>query len=174
MGLLTKEGLDTVIAAGCSRCGGKRLLFKTYVDARLPLMGGEPIGRLAWAYDGEAFCDGVFEVACAACKTVVFEASVCPRCHREGGLALALATPNRHAVPAACPGCDGEEVTYFGMVPAETSYEGVRAEKARSDATLDDDGFHGFKAWCKVCGVFEELTDRCMLCDAPGPLRDRA
>ena len=81
---------------------------------------------------------------------------------------------NGHAVPAASSGCDGEEITYFGMVPAETSYEGVRADKARTDTTLDDEGFHGFKAWCKVCGVFEELTSRCMLCDAPGPLRDRA
>src|SRR5688572_18987136 len=99
MGLMTPERLDAVIAAGCAACGGKRLCFRMYVDAKLPLMDAEPVGKLAWAYDGEAFCDGVYEVACAACGAEVFRSDACPRCHADGGLARALETENEHDVP---------------------------------------------------------------------------
>jgi hypothetical protein len=104
----------------------------------------------------------------------LFAEDVCPRCHADGGLEKALEGENTHAVPTGCPGCGGEEVRYFAMVPATTSYEGKRADKARTETELLDPGFHGYKASCKQCGVFAELIDRCMLCDAPGPLRDRA
>lgn len=174
MGLLSPADLERVLAAGCGACGSRKLTFRTYVDARLPVMGGEPVGRLAWAYDGEAFCDGVYAVACAACAADVFAADVCPRCHAEGGLALALARPNAHPIPTACPRCDHEELTYLAMVPAETTWEGERAGKARTDVDLHDDGFHGYEARCRDCGPFGALVDRCMLCDAPGPLRARA
>jgi hypothetical protein len=174
MGLLDPQGLDAVIAAGCAACGCKRLVFKMYVDGRLPLMGGEPVGKLSWAYDGEAFCDGIFEITCAGCEARVFRAEVCPRCHAEGGLTTALAAENRWTVPKACPGCGNEEIAYFAMVPARTVYEGKRAEKARTHTEITDPGFHGYRASCKACGIFAEIRDRCMLCEAPAPLRDRA
>jgi hypothetical protein len=173
VGLFGKADLDRVIAAGCTVCGDKRLSFKTYVDARIPMMGGEPIGRLGWAYDGEAFCDGVYEVACGACDAKLFSSPVCTRCNREGGLAIALSTPNGLDVPAACPGCDGEEIVFFGFVPAEVIYVAVRGEKAKTDVDLLDEGFHGFQAWCKTCGVFGEVKTFCPLCAGPGPLRER-
>ena len=95
-------------------------------------MGGEPVGKLTWVYDGEKFVDGVYEVTCAACKEVVFAADVCPRCHAPGGLARALETPNRWPVPPACPSCDDDQLRYVAFVPARVVYEGKRAEKARS------------------------------------------
>src|SRR4051812_29946058 len=64
MGLFTKEALDALVASGCTGCGGTRLMFQTYVDGLVPLMGGEPVGKLKWAYDGEAFCDGIFAIDC--------------------------------------------------------------------------------------------------------------
>ena len=173
MGAFTKKDLDDVIASGCKTCGGHRLAFRAYVDARIPMMAGEPIGRLAWAYDGEAFCDGIFEVTCAACSAALFTSSICTRCHAEGGVAKGLATTNAYAVPTECPGCGGEEVTLFAMVPAETTHEGQRAEKARTEVDLFDEGFHGFRAWCKTCGVFGEELAVCPICDAQGPLRER-
>ena len=130
-------------------------------------MGGEPVGRMTWVYDGEKFVDGVYEVACAACKEMVFAADVCPRCHAPGGLARALATPNRWPVPAACPSCDDEQLRYVAFVPARVVYEGKRAEKARSSTELHEDGFHGYRADCRDCGTVAELTDACPLCDAP-------
>jgi hypothetical protein len=173
MGMLTEPGLEDLIQAGCAACGGKRLGFRAYLDGRLPLMGGEPVGKLGWAYDGEKFVDGVFEVTCADCKHLTFLADVCPRCHAPGGLAKALETENAYPVPKECPGCESEEVRYLAMVPARVTYEGKRAEKARTSVEIADPSFHGYRVDCKTCGTVAELTDRCPLCDAPGPLRPR-
>ena len=90
-----------------------------------------------------------------------------------GGLATALATENSYPVPAACPGCDGEEVRYIAFMPARAAYEGKRAEKARTSVEMHDAGFHGYRVDCKVCGTVAELKNRCPLCDAKGPIRDR-
>ena len=173
MGLLDEPGLDRLASAGCATCGSGKLTFRTYVDGALPLVGGEPVGRLTWIYDGEKFVDGVFEVACSACKQVLFASDLCPRCHAPGGLARALETPNRWSVPAACPSCDGEEVRYVAFVPARVDYEGKRAEKARTSTELHEDGFHGARVDCRDCGTVAARTDVCPLCEAPGPLRAR-
>ncbi len=173
MGLLTEAGLDDLVARGCSACGGKRLGFRSYVDGRVPLLGGEPVGAITWVYDGEKFVDGVFEVACADCKQVVFAEGACPRCHAAGGLAAALATPNAWPVPLACPRCGLDEVNYRALVPARTTYEGRRADKPRTSTELLDAGFHGLRVDCGDCGRVAELLDRCPLCAAPAPLRER-
>lgn len=173
MGLLDEQALDRLVEGGCARCGSKKLQFRSYVDAALPLMGGEPVGRLAWSYDGEKFVDGVFEVTCTGCREVLFAADVCPRCHAPGGLARASASTNTWPVPPACPGCEDEQVRYVAFVPAIVTYEGKRAERARSSVELHDPGFHGFRVDCRDCGTTTERTDTCPLCDAPGPLRPR-
>jgi len=173
MGLLDEPGLDRLLAAGCAACGGRKLTFTSYVDGFLPILGGEPVGKLGWAYDGEKFIDGVYEVACAQCRHVVFTADLCPRCHAPGGLGRALAAPNRWPVPAACPSCGEEQLRYFAFVSARVVYEGQRAEKARTATELHDDGFHGYRADCRDCGTVAERTDSCPLCEAPAPLRPR-
>jgi hypothetical protein len=173
VGALTESDLDGLIARGCTACGAKRLSFRTYVDLRRPLMGGEPVGSISWAYDGEKFVDGVFQVACAECKQPVFADDRCPRCHAAGALPAALAAHNRWPVPAACPGCQGEEYRYFALVPAAVAFDGKRAEKARTITEMHDPGFHGYRIDCDECGTAAELDDRCPLCDAPGPLRPR-
>jgi hypothetical protein len=173
MGLLDEPGLERLIDAGCAQCGSRRLAFRMYVDGLLPIMGGEPIGGIKWVYDGEKFVDGVYEVRCAACKDVVFAADVCPRCHAPGGLARALETPNGWPVPVACPGCEGDELRYIAFLPAQVTYEGKRAEKARSATELADAGFHGYRVDCRTCGTVAERNDSCPLCDAPGPPRAR-
>jgi len=175
MGKLTKPLLDELLDAGCNSCNATRLIFSTYVDARLPLLAGEPVGALGWAYDGEAFLDGVYEVACGSCKEIVFSDSDCPRCHGQGGLARALAATNTFEVLTACPRCGGQELRYQAMVPARVACVGKRTEKARSSVELLDRGFHGAGAECRECGVVAELPhDQCPLCDAKGPLRARA
>ena len=177
MGALTEAGLDQLIASGCSACGASRLAFRTYVDARLPLMGGEPVGELTWIYDGEKFVDGVFEVACADCQHALFSDDGCPRCHAAGVLPAVLAAHNRWPVPAACPACQGEEIQYVAMVPARVAYQGKRADRARTSTELHDPGFHGYRVDCVDCGTVAELTDGCPLCQAPAsdsrPLRPR-
>ena len=173
MGLLDEAGLDRLVGAGCAACGTSRLLFQTYVDGLVPIMGAEPVDRVSWAYDGEKFVDGVYQVSCADCQRLIFSADVCPRCHAPDGLARALHTPNRWPVPAACPSCDEEQLKYLAFLPAKVLYEGKRAEKARSVTELYDDGFHGQRVDCRGCGTVAELTDSCPLCEAPGPLRVR-
>jgi hypothetical protein len=173
MGVLTEPGLDQLITAGCPGCGSHRLTFRTYVDGRLPLAGGEPVGTLTWSYDGEKFVDGVFEASCTDCKRVLLADDRCPRCHAAGALPSALAATNRWPVPPACPSCDGEEVRYLALVPARVSFDGKRADKARTTTELLDPGFHGYRVDCKSCGTVGELVESCPLCTAPAPLRPR-
>ena len=45
MGLLDEPGLDRLVTSGCAACGSHKLTFRTYVDGRLPIIGGEPVGR---------------------------------------------------------------------------------------------------------------------------------
>lgn len=173
MGLLDEPALDRLAAEGCPACGATKLLFLTIVDGSLPLMGGEPVGRITWAYDGEKFVDGVYRVSCAACAHQVFAAEVCPRCHAPGGLGRALYTPNDWPVPPACPECGEEEVKYLALLPARVVYEGHRAERARSVIEAHDEGFHGYRVDCRGCGTVAERLDSCPLCAAPAPLRAR-
>ena len=174
MGLLDESGLARLIEAGCPDCRGRKLAFRTYVDGTMPFMGAEPVGKVTWIYDGEKFVDGVYEVACAACRHVVFSADVCPRCHAPGGLKVALETANQYAVPARCPSCDDDEIRYVAFFPALVTHDGQRAEKARTSTEPHDDGFHGYRVDCRDCGPgLAEQTDACPLCHAPGPLRAR-
>ncbi len=177
MGLLDEPGLDRLIAAGCTACAGRTLVFRTYVDGIFPFIGGEPIGGPQWAYDGEKFVDGVYAVECAGCRAVLFSAEICPRCHAEGGLSRALTTLNQRPVPAGCDDtdCGGEEIRYLAFVPARVTYEGRRADKPRTFVEPHEEGFHGVLAKCRSCGTVcgKQPDDRCPLCDAPGPLRAR-
>jgi hypothetical protein len=173
MGLLDEASLEKIVATGCTACNSNKLAFRSYVDGALPIVGGEPVGRMTWVYDGEKFIDGVFEVACPACKQTIFSADICPRCHAPGGLAQALATGNTWPVPGACPECGEEELRYVAFVPANVGYEGKRAEKARTTTEMHDDGFHGARVECKACGFVGERTETCPLCESPGPLRAR-
>jgi RNA polymerase subunit RPABC4/transcription elongation factor Spt4 len=173
MGALDEPGLERLVAVGCPACGARKLAFETYVDGLLAIAGAEPVARVTWVYDGEKFVDGVYRVACAECKQVLFEASACPRCHTEGGLGTALGTPNQWPVPAGCPRCDDEELRYFAFLPARVLYEGKRADKARSNTEMHEPGFHGYRVDCRSCGTVAEKTDGCPLCEAPAPLRAR-
>ena len=172
MGLLTTAALDEILGAGCP-CGSHKLEFTTYVDGRFTMLDGEQFGGLVWAYKGETFVDGVFEASCLACKKPRFSSDVCPRCNREGALPQVLATANALDVPTACPRCDAKTLLYTVMLPARVVYEGRRAQKARATVDLVEEGAHGVHVDCKACGVLAEVTGRCPLCTAPGPLRPR-
>lgn len=173
MGRLDERALETLVAIGCEVCLKGRLRFSTYVDAQIPLIAGEPVGAFSWVYDGEKFIDGVFEVTCAECLRLIFSDPDCPRCHAPGMLAKALNTHNVWPVPHHCSACDGEEFRYTAMVPARVTYQGQRADKARTTTELHDLGFHAYRATCSECGEVLELIEACPLCNAPSPLRER-
>lgn len=173
MGLLDEPGLTRLLEAGCPRCNAEKLTFRAYVDGMLPFMGAEPVGRVTWVYDGEKFVDGVYQVACTACNELIFAADVCPRCHAPDGLRKALGSTNAFTVPARCPSCDDDEVGYVAFFPAMLTYEGKRADKARTATEPHDPGFHGYRVDCRYCGKVAERVDTCPLCEAPAPLRPR-
>ena len=173
MGLLTEPELDAIVQAGCAACGTSQLGFRAYLDGRMLLLGGEPVSKLTWCYDGEKFVDGVFEIRCAGCSGVLFSAEVCPRCNQEGGLARALATENRFPRLAECPQCGAEELRYTAMLPAVVTYERKRAAAPRAQSDPYEPGFHGYKVSCEDCGDVAEQSASCPLCAAPGPLRAR-
>ena len=138
MGLLDESGLGALIEAGCTGCAARKLAFRTYVDGTIPFMGGEPVGRVTWVYDGEKFVDGVYEVACAACGLVVFSADVCPRCHAPGGLQRALEAPNGYRAPAQCPSCDADEVGLVAFLPAVVTYVLRRFRTVTAEAGIPE------------------------------------
>ncbi len=173
MGALSEAKLDELVQAGCPTCGASRLVFGAYLDGRLPIMGGEPVGKLTWCYDGEKFVDGVYEIRCASCKQQLFAADLCPRCDRPGSLAKALESENTFPLLKECPSCQGEELRYLTMVPATVIYERKRAAPPRTDVDPYDPGFHGFRVECRDCATVAECQDRCPLCGAEGPLRQR-
>jgi hypothetical protein len=172
MGMLTVARLETLLSAGCSACAETSLRFRAYLDAGIPMMAAEPVGKLAWAYNGEKFVDGVFEIACSTCLALVFSSDACPRCHAPDGLATALDTENAYPAPKECPTCAGQEVRLLAFVPAKVVYEGKRG-KAQTAIEPHDPGFHGYRVDCKTCGIVAELVERCPLCGATGPLRPR-
>jgi hypothetical protein len=173
MGALDEAKLTQLVEAGCPACARNRLRFSAYLDGRLPLLGGEPVGKLTWCYDGEKFVDGVYEIRCADCEHLIFSDASCPRCHSADGLLGALKSGNTFALPQSCARCDGEEVRYIAMLPAVVIYERKRAAPPRTETDPYDPGFHGFRVDCRDCGTIAERTERCPLCDGAGPLRDR-
>src|SRR5262247_2279429 len=48
VGLLDESGLDRLLDIGCTKCGARKLTFASYVDGLLPIMGGEPVGKITW------------------------------------------------------------------------------------------------------------------------------
>jgi hypothetical protein len=172
MGEFTKPALDELLARGCT-CGSSKLEFNTYVDARFTLLGGEQFGGLVWAYKGETFVDGVFEVSCLKCKEKLFESHVCPRCNRASALAEVLAGANTFEVPPGCTRCKAESLLYTVMLPARVVYEAGRAQKARASVDLVEEGVHGVMVACKACGVLAEVKGACPLCASTEPLRAR-
>ena len=87
-----------MIEAGCATCGAHKLAFRTYVDATIPFMEGEPVGRPTWIYDGEKFVDGVYQVTCAECARALFSPL------RHGRLSVQQAL---RLIPTSAPGAAG-------------------------------------------------------------------
>src|SRR5262252_8036072 len=72
VGSLDEFKFTELVGVGCPACGAKKLVIRSYVEGKFPIMGGEPVGPVTWAYKGETFVDGVFEIRCAGCDTVAF------------------------------------------------------------------------------------------------------
>jgi len=164
---LSEEAFTALVDAGCLACEGKsrgkKVAVKALVAQRIPLHAGEPYGRPSWGYKGEDLVRGTYRVACEICEAGLFEATACPRCESADGVERALNCENAFPLPRACR-CGSELLVATAFVPAFVTYEGTRAEKARTRTSPEDPGFHAFRVECTSCHTVEERRDPCPLC----------
>lgn len=172
MGKLDEQQFEAIVGAGCPACGAATLEIKSFIDRRVLLMLADPNDAGRWVHDGEKFVDGTYAITCASCAKVVFESDVCPRCNAEGGLEKALGEPSRLPIPKKCPACNELELLALALVPATARYGGGHAPKPQPLAEYGEPGHHMVAYACESCDS-AVVTQRCPLCDAPGPLRPR-
>lgn len=163
---LTEQAFTAIVDRGCLACQGKKLRIEAVVAQTVPLLGGDPYGSPSWAYKGEDLVRGTHRISCEGCKQELFASTECPCCGSPGGLERGLTSTNALALPAACDGCGSELVTATAYVPAEVIYEGKRANKARTQTTSEDEGFHLFRLECKECRASSERREPCPFCAA--------
>lgn len=172
MGSLDQPSFEAHLRAGCAACGGRVLEISSFIDRSVQLMLADPNGPGRWAHDGEKFVDGTYRMACAACKRVAFESGVCPRCNAPDGLARALATPSRLAVPKRCPSCSELELLAIALVPAVARAGTGEAPKPKPLVEFGEPGYHVVAFACDACD-HATVAEGCPLCGALGPLRAR-
>jgi hypothetical protein len=170
MGQLDEARFESLIGTGCT-CGSQVLELRTFLDRRLLLMLADPNDAGRWVHDGEKFVDGVYRISCTTCAKVLFEHADCPRCHAAGGLAKALGEPSRLAIPKRCPSCNELELIALALVPAKAK-SGAGTPKPEPIAEYGEAGYHVVAFACESCDA-ATVTQKCPLCDAPGPLRPR-
>jgi hypothetical protein len=172
MGHLDEPTFERTIAS-CARCGGTAFEIATYIDRYFDVMLGERNDDGRWVYDGEKLIDGVYRVTCAApaCGALAFESADCPRCHRAGALADAIAATSRLAAPRRCPRCNDTELGVVGFAPAVVR-TGAGKPAPAATALLGEPGFHVIALGCNGCD-WAQAAEGCPLCGAAPPLRAR-
>jgi hypothetical protein len=169
MGQLDERTFEATVAAGCPACKAPTLVIRSFIDRRILLMLADPNDAGRWVHDGEKFIDGTYSIACPSCAHVVFTSDICPRCNAAGGLAKALGDTSRLPIPKRCPACNELELLALALVPAIASYP---SPKPKPLAEYGEPGHHMVAYACESCDN-AVVTQKCPLCDAPGPLRPR-
>ena len=172
MGRLDERAFEAAVQGGCPACGAPSVEIRTFLDRRLLMMLADPNDAGRWVHDGEKFIDGTYRIACGSCAHVVFESPDCPRCHAAGGLARALEDRSRLEIPKRCPGCSELELLALAYVNARATYAVGTTPKPQALAEFGEPGHHIVAFACESCDA-ATVTQKCPLCDAPGPLRER-
>lgn len=171
MGQLDEARFEALIGAGCTKCNATVLEIRTFLDRRLLFMLADPNDAGRWVHDGEKFVDGVYRMTCTSCSAVMFEDPCCPRCNAVGGLEHALEDTSRLPIPKRCPSCNELELLGLALVAAKAK-SGAGTPKPEPLAEFGEPGHHMVAFACESCDA-AVVTQKCPLCDAPGPLRPR-
>lgn len=172
MGALDQAQFERLVTAGCPSCHGRVLEISSVIDRSLVMMAGDPNDAGRWVHDGEKFVDGTYRVECVACRAVLFESALCPRCNADGALPRVLGQGSRLVVPKRCPSCNELELLALAMVPASARHGGGERPKPTPRAEFGEPGYHVVAFACPGCDK-AVVAERCPLCDAAGPLRAR-
>jgi hypothetical protein len=156
MGRLDEQRFETIVRDTCPRCRGTSLVIRTFLDRRVLLMLADPNDM----------------ISCTGCGHVVFESPDCPRCHAPDGLAKALHDTSRMSIPKRCTSCNELELLGLALVHAEAKHTAGSTPKPQPLAEWGEPGHHMVAFACESCDA-AVVTQRCPLCDAPGPLRER-
>jgi hypothetical protein len=170
MGALSQSQFEQIVNAPCPACGGSSLEISTFIDRSFVAMVGEPNDAGRWVHDGEKFVDGTYKIACTSCAHAVFASDICPRCNAAGALPKALESSSRIAIPKRCPKCNELELIAIALIPAK-AHAGT-APKPKPTVDYGEPGYHVVAYACHACDN-AVVSERCPLCDAPGPLRPR-
>lgn len=171
MGRLDEAAFTAATTTPCAGCGGTTFEITSFIDRRLLMMLADPNDAGRWVHDGEKFVDGTYRIACTGCARIVFENGDCPRCHAPAGLAKALGERTRLEIPKRCPKCNELELLALALVPATARY-GAGRPKPEPLVEFGEPGYHVVAFACESCDA-ATVTQKCPLCDAPGPLRER-
>lgn len=170
MGALSQAEFERIVNAACPACGEHALEISTFIDRSFVAMVGDPNDAGRWVHDGEKFVDGTYRIACTKCAHAAFASDVCPRCNAPGALGVALESTSRVTIPKRCPKCNELELLAIALVPAKAP--ATPSPKAKPTAEYGEPGYHIVAYACHACDN-AVVSERCPLCDAPGPLRAR-
>jgi hypothetical protein len=171
MGQLDEAKFEATIA-GCSKCTFKAFEVSAYLDRIVTVMVAQSTNDGRWTHDTGKFFDGIYKIECFGCRTMAYESHDCPRCHRKGGLADALAAMTRLPVPQRCPQCHGGELALSTFAPG--TVKAVEHQRAAPTplALFGDEGYHVSHIACVTC-EWTKTAEGCPLCGGAGPLRAR-
>ncbi|HSD87164.1 MAG TPA: hypothetical protein VLB44_06600 [Kofleriaceae bacterium] len=172
MGALSQARFEELVGAGCTACGARTLEIKSFIDRSVVAMVGDPNDAGRWVHDGEKFVDGTYSIACTSCASEVFAADMCPRCNADGALGKAVGETSRITIPKRCPKCSELELLAVALVPAKAKYGTGDPVKPAPLVEFGEAGYHIVAYACPACDN-AVVSERCPLCDAPGPLRKR-
>lgn len=159
---LSEAEFTVLVETGCP-CKGE-LLVRAMLLQKLEQYRGELLGEPTWGYKGEELVRGTFAIECVRCKASLYQSEECSRCGHPAGVTLAEDSESELQAPESCPECAGDKLTLSAFVPGKVVYGDGRSQRARSNVTRDDPGFHLWRVECKSCHHDWTHRGSCVLC----------
>jgi hypothetical protein len=165
MGHLDEQSYAHAIA-GCPACDRKAFEVSTYLEREQLVMLGEPSQDGRWIHDQAKLVDGTYRIRCLNCDHETHATPDCPRCGHAGGVADALVSPPRLAVPRMCPGCKSTTLLVVATQPARLRTGDGPPTSPVPIAKFGDVGYHIVAIACEGCD-WTAPAGGCPVCGQP-------